>query len=156
MAYVWAAYRKGALATMGDDFADGSMSAGDFREAFEAEIFEHYDGCWTLFAHTASRGLAPVGLILGFWSHRDPMKAPFMIIGDMVWFPWSSARNRVESAVNFFHRMRNEIPMVEYARTKDRGFFEVMMRHAVMRHIGTSWNVYQGEPAHIYETRRDS
>lgn len=150
---MWAAYKKGALATMGDRFADGAMAAAEFKPAFEAEIVENYHAAWTLFAETAG-GFKPVGLVLGFWSHPNPRIAPFMIIGDLIWFPWASPRNRIVAAVNFFNSMRDQIPMVDYAQQKDRGFFVVMMAHGIMRQVGTSQNVYRDQPAAVYETRR--
>lgn len=153
MSYVWAAYKKGALASMGAHLADGAMPAAEFKDAFEAEIIANYDAAWTLFGETV-HGFRPVGLILGFWSHPNPKMAPFMIVGDMIWFPWASARNRISAAVNFFNSIRDQIPMVDYARQKDRGFFVVMCQHGIMRQVGTTLNVYPGEPAAVYETRR--
>lgn len=152
MKYIWAAYRKGALASMGEDFVSADMDAQAFAGRFEKEIIENYAGAWTLFAET-TRGMIPVGLALGFYSHPNPRFAPFMIVGDLVWFPWSTHRNRIESAVNFFHRIRSSIPMVEYARGEYKRFFEMICQHGVMRRIGTTHNVYPGEATAVYETR---
>ena len=150
--YIGAAYRKGALASMGEDFASGEMSKDDFLDRFEREIRENYAAAWTLFAETG-KGFIPVGLVLGFWSHPNPRFSPFMIVGDMIWFPWSSPRNRIESAVCFFHRIRHEIAMVEYAEERFKRFFEMICQHGVMRRIGTSYNVYPGAATAVYETR---
>ena len=150
--YVWAAYKKGCLASMGEQWAGGEMAAPEFSEAFEAEIKSNYHGTWTLFAE-ARKGFMPVGLVLGFWSHPNPRFAPFMIVGDMVWFPWATPRIRIEAAVYFFHRIRAEIPMVEYAREQHKRFFEVLCQHGIMRRIGTSSNVYPGEQTAVYETK---
>lgn len=152
MRYVWAAYKKGALKSLGEKFASGDMESGDFDIAFEAEIAANYHGAWTLFAETP-RGFLPVGLVLGFYSHPDPRFAPFMIVGDMIWFPWSSNRNRIESAVNFFNRIRHEIPMVEYADEQAKRFFEVIAQHGIVRRVGTSFNVYPGQSTAVFETR---
>lgn len=151
--YVFAGYRKGALASMGAAFADGRMQAAEFKAAFETEVLNTYDAAWTLFAETAL-GYRPVGFVLGHWPMKNVDHAPFMIVGDMVWFPWASARNRIAAAVNFFNVMRDEVPMMDYARLKDREFFLVICRHGIMRQVGTSQNVYPGQPAAVYETRR--
>lgn len=152
MKYIWAAYRNGALETMGDDFKSADLSAADFAQRFEQEILANYSGAWTMFAET-KRGMIPVGLALGFYSHHDQKFAPFMIVGDLIWFPWSTHRNRIESAVNFFHRIRSTTPMVEYARGEYKRFFEMICQHGVMRRIGTTYNVYPNEATAIYETR---
>lgn len=156
MPYLFAAYRKGALASMGGAFSETGMEAAGFREAFTDEVMENYHAAWTLFAPVVGRGTIPVGAVLGFWSHPNPAKAPFMIVGDMLWFPWSSPRNRVEAAVQFFGEVRKGIPMVEYARADARKFFEVICRHGVMNRVGTTMLVYPGEGATIFETRRST
>lgn len=152
MRYIWAAYKKGCMASMGAKWADTQMEALAFSEAFEIEVTTVYHGAWTLLAETR-KGFIPVGFVLGFYSHPDPKFAPFMIVGDMVWFPWATARNKIESAVNFFNRIRSEIPMVEYARDQHKRFFEMICQHGVMRRVGTMHNVYRGEQTALYETR---
>lgn len=154
MRYVWAAYKKGALASMGAEFADAAMAAPDFKVAFEAEIVRRYDAVWTLFAET-TLGYRPVGMALGFWPQPDTEKAPFMLLGDLVWFPWASPRNRVAAAVNFFNAMRDQIPMMDMGvLPKDHRFFDMLCAHGVMRRVGTSQLVYRDQPAAVYETRR--
>lgn len=130
------------------------MASDVFKNAFQNEILTNYHGAWVLLAGT-KKGFLPVGLILGFYSHPDPRLAPFMIVGDILWMPWASARNKIEAAVHFFNSMRNEIPFVDYAQETSKPFFEVLMRHGIMRRIGTSYNVYSDGPAAVYETRRD-
>lgn len=138
---------------MGKDFENTGMSAAEFRERFQAEILANYAGAWTLFAKT-SKGQMPVGIILGFWSHPEPRLAPFMIVGDLIWFSWTSTRTKLESAVNFFNRMRDKIAFMEYAQDKDRKFFDTICQHGIMRRVGTSYNVYPGEAVAVYETRK--
>jgi hypothetical protein len=121
---------------------------------FESQVMRRYHGAWTLSAETR-RGFLPVGLVMAFHSHFEHALCPFMIVGDLIWFPWASKRNRIESAVGFFHRMRNEIPMVDYAHGEvNKRFFEMICRHGVMRRIGTTFNVVAGEPVAVFETRR--
>lgn len=151
--FAWAAYRKGALASMGERFAAG-MTPEDFYDAFVDEIAKNYVAAWTLSAQT-KRGMMPVGFVLGFYSHPDPKLAPFMIVGDMIWFPWASARNRVEAAVGFFSAIRKEIPMVEYANDEAKPFFEMIAKHGIMRRIGTSFSVYPGQAVAVFETRSE-
>lgn len=154
MKYVWAAYQKGALATLGERWAKPTMSVTEFDHEFKLEVVKNYSSVWVLFAQT-KLGFQPVGLVLAFFSHPNPVYSPFQIIGDMVWFPWASKRNRVEAAVNFFAKIRNEHPLVEYARGAcAKRFFEVMCMHGVMRRAGTTFNVFPGEAVAVFETRR--
>lgn len=152
MRYLWAAYKKGCLKSLGGAFETDELDAAQFSAAFEQELASTYQGAWTLFAET-KRGFIPVGVVLGFYSHPNPQLAPFMIIGDMLWFPWASPRNKIESAVYFFNRIRHEIQMVEYANEDAKPFFEMIAKHGVVRRVGTSYNVYPGTATAVFETR---
>lgn len=151
--YLYAAYKEGSLVSLGETFVDTSLEPAEFREALTQELVHTYHGAWVVAADT-SKGFLPVGLVLGFFSHPDPAKSPFMIVGDMVWFPWATARRRVEAAVRFFHEVRAEFPFVEYADLEAKPFFELIARHGVLRRVGTSYNVYPDQPTAIFETRR--
>lgn len=150
--YAWVAYKKGLLNELSPKFVDLQMTAEEFKVAFEVHITTYYHGAWTMLADT-NRGYMPTGLVVGFWSHPDSTIAPFMNVGAMIWFPWASARNRIEGAVHFFNVIRKDIRMVEYARLKDKKFFEMIARHGVMRRVGTSHVAYLNEPAAVFETR---
>ncbi len=151
--YAWAAYKKGGLAPMAGPFAQEGMSADEFKSAFEAAILTRYHAAWTLFAES-TKGFIPVGFVLAFHSHPDPMMSPFMIVGDIVWCPWATKRNMVESSVNFFNVIRHTIPMVDYAHGEtNKKFFEMLARHGIMRRIGTIFNVVHGEATAMFETR---
>lgn len=141
---------------MGAPFAETGMDAKTFKTVFEATVTTRYHGAWTLFAQTPEHGFRPVGMVFAFYSHAEHALSPFMIIGDIAWFPWASRRNRVEAAVNFLSIVRKSIPLMDYAHGQaNRRFWDVMCAHAVMRRVGTTWNVIKGEPTAIYETRTD-
>lgn len=151
--YAWAAYKKGSLAPMAGVFTETGMSAGQFREAFETTVLTRYHAAWTLFAESV-KGFLPVGFVFAFHSHSDPVLSPFMIVGDIVWCPWATPRNRMESAVNFFNMIRHEIPMVDYAHgDENKKFMEMLARHGIMRRVGTTFNVVKGEGVAVFETR---
>lgn len=151
--YAWAGYKQGALKDMAGPLADDGMSAEEFNATFQGTVAARYHGAWTLFADT-KRGFLPVGMVFAFYSHADITLSPFMIIGDIVWFPWASGRNKVESAVNFFHNIRSTVPMMDYAYgDTNRRFFEMICSHGVMRRVGTTFNVVKGEPCAVFETR---
>ena len=150
--YAWAAYKSGMLESMGPPFDGEDMAPETFQAEFEAQLDVVYHAAWTLFAETGN-GYLPSGLVLGFWSHPDPNYGRFMNIGDMIWFPWASDRNKIEMAVRFFNDIRKEVPMVEYAKMDDKRFFETIAKHGIMRRVGTMHNIYDGAPAAVFETR---
>lgn len=136
---------------MAGPFAEPGMTAEQFKVAFQTRVTTHYHGAWTMFAETR-KGFMPVGMAFAFYSHPDETLAPFMIIADIVWFKWASARNKIESAVNFFKKVG--IPMVDYAVGEvNRRFFEVLAQHGVVRRVGTTFTVVRGEPVAVFETR---
>ena len=138
---------------MAGPFLDTTMTAEKFKATFEAAVFARYDAAWTMFAET-KRGFMPVGVLFAFWGHKSPELSPFMTIGDLVWFPWASARNKIESAVNFFTKTRNDIPMMDYAYGEaNKKFFAMICKHGIMQRVGTTFNVKRGEPVAIFETR---
>lgn len=151
MRFAWAGYKAGNLVDMAGPFADTNMSADEFKIAFQARVTTYYHGAWTLFAET-KKGFIPAGMVFAFYSHPDQALAPFMIIADIVWFRWASARNKIESAVNFFKKVK--IPMVDYAHGDvNRKFFEVLAQHGIVRRVGTTFNVVRGEPVAVFETK---
>lgn len=152
--YVWAAYKKGLLKDVSETFAEPTLGADEFTEAFKALFGTTYASCWMLFADTSS-GRHAVGMVLAFWSHPNPRFAPFQIIAHMVHFPWASKRNWIESVVNFFAKIRSTIPTVAYATKPDgKRLFEVLAMHGVMRRIGTTFTVIPGQGIPVFETRK--
>lgn len=144
------AYEAGHLSSLGGSFEKDGLSEADFGEAVESEIEGNYDAIWALLAKTRGR-MVPVGFVFGFWAH--PKIPPFMHVGDMIWMPWATRRNIVEASVHFFNRIRREIKLIEYARIKDKKFFQMLCDHGIMRHVGVSHVIYENEPAHIFETK---
>ncbi len=137
---------------MAGPFSETNLTADQFKPAFEQLVLARYHGAWTLFAET-TRGFLPVGLVFAFFSHHDQALSPFMILGDVIWFPWATSRNKIESAVGFFSKIRKEIPMMGYAHgDMDRKFFECLCKHAIMQRVGTTFNVIRGKAVAIFET----
>jgi hypothetical protein len=144
--YAWAAYKAGAFGPL----LPKDLTADAFRPAFENAIVGRFDALWTFLAET-KKGFVPVGLALGFWPHPEVQR--FMVIDALVWFPWASPRNRVESATNFVSKTRSELALMAFVRQENKEFLEVLARHGIVRRVGTSHVVFAGEPATVWETR---
>ena len=151
--YIWAAYSMGGFPTLAERFADGKMDAAEFKKELGDELVANYDEAWTLSADS-DKGPRPVGLVLGFCSHWNPAFSPFMIVADMIWFPWATPRNKIETTVKFFHEVRKTTQMVEYSKREYQKFFDMVCAHGVLRRAGTSHVVYPDQATAIYETRK--
>lgn len=147
MKYLWAAYKKGALSPMGEDFAIPDMDASAFKVAFEAKAEKFSEG-WVVSADTA-KGFIPCGAIFG----KFDAVLPFMIVAGIVWFPWASSRNIIEGSVTFFHSVRKPIPTMLFATDEHKRLYEVVCMHGIMRRVGTSSIAFPGQQAAVFETR---
>lgn len=146
--YAYAAYKKGALSAMGEKFADGLMSADEFKSAFEEWVLTNYHAAWTLFA-TTQRGMIPVGVV---FASAAPASS-YLIVNGMAWFPWATKRNVVEAMVNFLNGIRKDVPLVFYALPEHKRMYEVCAMHGIVRRVGTSYVAVPGKPAAVFETR---
>lgn len=146
--YAWAAYKAGKLKDMGGPLSLEGMSATEFKAAFESFVLTEFDAAWTMFAQT-SKGFMPTGFIFCSWAPRSS----YMIIVGVVWMPWASNRNIVESIVKFMQAAGKEYPMLGYALPEHKQLYEVCCMHGVMRRIGTSMIVFPSHSAAVFETR---
>jgi len=144
--YVWAAYKKGALASMGFEGTD--MTAEDFKAAFEKIVITKCPATWVLFAQT-SKGMRPMGAVFGSWAPN----AEYIIIAGMCWFPWATKRNIIEAAVNFLNGVRKEFMLMFYALPEHKRTYEVCAMHGVIRRVGTSYAAIPGHAAAVFESR---
>lgn len=144
--FIWAAYKKGALASMG--FADESLTAEQFKSEFEKLVLDNFHGVWTLFAPT-KKGSIPVGIVFAAWAPN----ALYMIVTGMCWFPWSSKRNKIEAMVGFLNGVRKELSLMFYALPEHKRLYEVCAMHGIVRRIGTSYSAIPDKASAVFETR---
>lgn len=145
--YLWASYKKGALASMGTAFADGNMTPDQFKEAFDRAAQDYSEG-WIILAETR-KGFIPSGIVLG----KLDKLLPFMIIGGIAWFPWATRRNIIEGTVAFFDVMRKQMPWIGFATDEHKRLYEICCMHGIMRRIGTSHVAIPGQGSAVFEAR---
>lgn len=145
--YLWASYKKGALASMGSAFADGEMTPDQFKEAFD-NAAQHYSEGWIILTET-KKGFIPAGVVLG----KMDTLLPFMIVGGIAWFPWATSRNVLEGTVAFFDAVRRQMPCIGFAIDDHKRLYEICCMHGIMRRVGTSQIAVPGRAAAVYETR---
>lgn len=147
--YVWAAYKKGAMAPMAPMGFEGTdLTADEFKARFEEIVVTRYPATWVLFANS-KRELRPVGVVFGAWAPN----AGYIIISGMCWFPWASKRNIVESIVNFLNGVRKDFMLMFYALPEHKRTYEVCAMHGIVRRVGTSYTAIPGHAAAVFESR---
>ncbi len=139
--YLWAAYKKGALIGLG---VPGYLTADEFNAFVDKKVRENCHFAWALLM-----GGKPVGFVFGAWS---PAVKNVLEIVLVVWMPWASKRNIIESAVNFIREIRKEYRCMGYALPEHRGLYEVAAKHGLVRRIGTSYNAIPGRPTALFES----
>lgn len=140
--FVFAAYRQGGLAEI---FDERGLEPKEFKARFEAAILTGFDAAWVVETDK------PIGLILGVW--HPASEGALMTVAGVSWFPWATARNVIEGTVGFFNEARKEVQMIGYVRPEHKRLYEVVLKHGIMRRIGTSHSIYTDAPATVFETR---
>jgi hypothetical protein len=149
MRYVYAAYRKGALANLGEEFESADLPAVDFKTIFMDHALRFYDDAWVMLATSMRGDFEPVGYVaITKTKYPNPL-----FVADTVWFPWASQRNRVESMLNWMNEMRKSVSIVKYASSdEDKKFCVHLCKYSVMRRIGTKFGV-AGQKIPEFESR---
>lgn len=137
--WLWAAYRKGAF----------EMEEGLTAEAFKEALVEYlaaFNAIYTLLAKVSGEQ-RPIGLAA--CNDQGYRIEPYAI-----WFPWASPRNKLESALNFFNKIRVTRLAVLFIPQKDIGLFEHLARYGVIQRRGTIGRFFEdGQFAAIFQTR---
>lgn len=136
--YLWAFHKQ----------TQGNLSVDEFKEEF-ALTASQYNTMHVLEGKTP-KGFMPFGIIFGVYP------GPFLLINpdDILWFPWASKRNIIEGAVKFINKLRDEINIVFYVSMKDKKFAEHINRHGITRKVGHLHDIYEGEPAVQFQSKR--
>lgn len=127
LAYAYAAYKQGAFPGM----PEGLRPRGFDLKFYEAAAF--VEEIYTLTARHDG-GRRPVGLILARIA-EEPDMAP-RIEPHLLWFPWATPRNKLETSVKWLAEMRLKYLVLIMTPLKDKIFFTHLCRHGVLRVIG--------------------
>jgi len=100
-----------------------------------------------VFEASTSKGRIPIGVLTG------KLIGPLMWLGDAIWFPWTSSRNKYESMVNIFNELRRQYVAVFTCTLNDKSFYEKVARHGVIRRVGTLYDLSE-EPLAQWQTRK--
>jgi len=124
---------------------DEPLDPQAFDESFN-EVISAYDNAWLIEADTRY-GRKPVGAVMGL------SNGVFTTLHEATWFSWASDRNKVEATVSFFNKIRNEVLVLFHCRQKEKRFFEYVAKHNVLRRVGNIHDLYENEPAVLFQIR---
>ncbi len=150
--YYWAAYKLGCFEIVDDVFKQ-ALSQEEFAEALNSFIAINHLTPYTFFAEVSGK-IRAVGCGF-FW-----VRGRIFQTENLIWFKWASKRIILESYVNFISKMRKLVyadtdktyVILEYAREKDRPYFDHVCKYGVMHRVGTSYEIYHNEKCCIYES----
>lgn len=151
--FVFAAWRMGKLdfPTFRPDLDDVERAshATEFCRQLHEFLVSNYHRQFALVANS-SEGKLPVGFALLFQPH---VGSSILIMGDIIWMPWASARNKLETVVHMMNALRRDSVVLEFSPPSEQPFWDHVCRYGVMRRVGTTFDIY-AEPAATYQTRK--
>lgn len=148
--WLWVLYKKGGLELMDPGFADKEMDPAELADVAVEVLDLKYDEAWLAFLGDDER---PVGLFLAFWPHRIRDLPSYMVLDQLIWFPWATPRAKVETFIHFWNEARKEVPMMGFSDMESKKFYETACKHGIMRRIGTSMSLLPGRKSAVFETR---
>jgi hypothetical protein len=148
MKYLYAAWRLGAKPL---DKIQSDNAPEAFTAAFHDHVAIRYHVAYTLIATPPGKSTMPVGVVFGV---KPFYQEPVMWIGDFLWFPWASKRNKLEAAVHFLNQMRKENAIIGFAEPEAIPFFEHICRYGVLRRAGTFFDIFSEGPRAVFQTRK--
>lgn len=123
----------------------------EFIERFTEHSALRYHVAYTMIATPPGRETMPVGVVFGI---KPFYGYDVMWTGDFIWFPWASARNKLEAAVHFLNQMRKTTTIVGFCEPAAIDFFEHICRYGVLRRAGTVFDMIGEGPRAVYQTRK--
>ena len=100
-----------------------------------------------IFEALTKRGRIPIGMVTG------KFVGGMLWLGDAIWFPWASSRNKYESMVNLFNEVRKHYVGIFTCTLDDKTFYESIAKHGVIRRVGTLYDVAEDKLAE-WQTRK--
>ena len=149
MRWLWAAYRKGALPELPPE-----LSQDDFHNAVLEKLLGERPsrGAWLLWAPAWNEGLGmkgegrPIGFMIAY-------SAGAALEPHVLWFPWSSPRNRLEAVMQWLNEARKRSGVIVFVQDEDKRLYERLEDFKVLRRAGTLFGYWgNGKPALLFET----
>lgn len=119
-----------------------------------AESFSRYFEVFVLTAQHVKKGAhTPVGIATVTVTGRFD-DGRMLIEPGVVFFPWATMRNKLETSVNFLNQSRKSRFAIMRLPVTEKRFAEQLCRYGVCRRVGTLHDYFgPGEPATEFQTR---
>lgn len=122
MRWLWAAYRMGTWNTVLQE----GLSQSEFKEVV-IDILGQVEYDWVFDVKT-DKGLRPVGLVTAQQRFEGNAIEPHVD-----WFPWATARNRLECSIQFLRDIGREVKIFLYVEEKDEKFWNRVWQYKVLK-----------------------
>jgi len=110
------------------------------------EMFSAFDTHYLMLARSEGEP-RPVGMM-------SVIDGGYRIEPHALWFPWASSRNKLESFLNFFNKIRVTRLAILYIPEKEIRIFQHLERYGVIQRRGTISRFFEdGQFAAIFQTK---
>lgn len=117
--YLWVAYKQGSL-----PLQEG-LTPQEFDDAAIDALLSIYNFGWTFLKDNK-----PIGFTFA------SSVGPFLFLGDAIWLPNASPRNKIEHATNLLNILRKETKAMFTCEQKDNDYYLHIARHGIIRRVG--------------------
>ena len=119
------------------------MKPQEFIESLDEFIRENYDLNWSVRLENQ-----PLAIVFG----KDISR--FVVMGDVVWWPKTSDRKKVESIAAVLNEVRKDRVGLIEAEYKDKKFYELLADHKILRRVGSLYDtIEKGSRTTFFQTR---
>ena len=132
--YLWVAYKKG------DTTLPKDMSPKEFDIYTVNMMLSEYEFGWTFIENNT-----PIGFIFGIKA------GPLVLVGDVIWLPMATERNKVEHIVNYINVIRRQMKIIFYTSEKWKKFYLYVAKLGITKRIGNIQDM--SEPLTLWESR---
>ena len=135
-----------------DKFPEG-LEYRQFQDALGNSLLEGYFETFVLTGWLKGKQHRPLGLAtLSLQGSFDDGR--LLLTPGVVWFPWATARNKVEAWVNFLNQQRKVRLLILRVPMEDKRYMEQMCRYGICRRVGTIEDFFApGAVATEFQTR---
>lgn len=125
--------------------AQQNLKPVEFVESLDSFIKANYDFNWSIRLNGQ-----PLAVVFG----KDAAK--FIILGDIVWWPKTATRKKLETgAVLFGEIAKTRVGLIE-AEYEFKKFYETLVNHKVLRRVGSLYDtLYKNSRTTFFQTRAE-
>lgn len=134
--YPWAAYKRGWKVL------SPNLDVTEFNRQF-ADLLNNFNSSYLLYALSLNNAIIPVGILS---IHGIVHVVPYV-----EWFPWATARNKVEVVLNLIRQTKNKVQLMIYASDAENNLMRQARAYGLLHWGCVVKNYYpDGTKANFY------